>query len=237
DHTITVRFPRSHVIDASRISAPAIIVGFSSTGRATWETMPNSGIGSNGFTNARHDTFTSAYKHYHETFDSATDPKLVYCGRYTLFDSLPGDPRFTVGTALLSPTRTYLPLITRFVREIGTRHIPGIIHCSGGGQAKAVKFGSPGIVYVKDDLFPIPPVFQMLHVPGMSLREMYATYNMGHRLEVVVKDQIVADACLEIAAECGIEAQVIGRVVPYEENPYGRKVVIKTAGEEFSYGV
>ncbi|OHA04089.1 MAG: hypothetical protein A3J58_02530 [Candidatus Sungbacteria bacterium RIFCSPHIGHO2_02_FULL_52_23] len=240
DHTITVRFLRSDVIDASRISAPALIVGFSSTGRAAWEDKKNSGIRSNGLTNARHDILSPAHRIHTETFDPESDPDLVYCGNYGIWDTwntAAGTPDFYIGSALLSPTRTYLPLISNIVREIGVHHIQGFIHCSGGGQTKIGKFGFPGIVYLKDDLLPVPPIFQMLHVPGMSLRQMYETYNMGHGLEAVVKDQVVADVCIEIAALCGIEAKVIGRVVPNGANPHGRKVVIKTAGEEFSYGV
>lgn len=235
DHTAVVRFPRKNVIDAGRISAPALIVGFSSTGQAIWEDAPNSGIGSNGFTNARHDALASYYRMYPETFDPAVNPALTYCGSHGLYDSLPDDSRFSVGSALLSPTRTYLPLIADIVREIGASHIMGFIHCSGGGQTKIGKFGQPGIVYVKDDLFPIPPVFQMLRVPKMPFREMYEVYNMGHRLEAVVTDHVVADACIDIAARCGIEAKVIGRVVLNGESRRRRRVIIRTEGREFSW--
>ncbi len=237
DNTITCRFPRANVIDAGRITAPGLIVGFSSTGQAAWEDTPNSGIGSNGFTNARHDTFYPGYRwRYTETYAPETPLGIIYRGPYRIHNPLPEDPRFTIGSALLSPTRTYLPLIGKLVRDIGPRHIKGIIHCSGGGQTKIGKFGQPGIVYVKNNLFPVPPVFQMLQrVSTMPQYDMYETYNMGHRLEAVVEEQVVADACIDIAAECGIEAQIIGEVTRNLENPHARKVVIKIANDEFSY--
>lgn len=237
DHTVTCRFPRADVIDAGSITAPALIVGFSSTGQATWEDAPNSGIGSNGFTNARHDVLSPGYRwRYTETYAPETPLGLIYRGPYALRDPLPEDTRFTIGSALLSPTRTYLPLIRNLTRVLGARHIKGIFHCSGGGQTKIGNFGQPGIVYVKNNLFPVPPVFQMLQrVSNMPWQEMYQIYNMGHRLEAVVEHQGIADACIGIAKNCGIEAQVIGEIAPNEENPHARKVIIKTADGEFSY--
>lgn len=237
DHTITCRFPRVNVIDVGRIKAPGLIVGFSSTGQATWEHKPNSGIGANGFTNARHDALYPGYRwRYTETYAPETPLGLNYRGPYTLRDTLPEDTRFTVASSLLSPTRTYLPLIAKMIRQIGARHIKGIVHCSGGGQTKIGKFGRYGIIYRKNNLFPVPPVFQMLRrVSNTPWRDMYQTYNMGHRMEAIVREQIVADACIALARECGIDAQVVGDVIPDKKNPNGRKVIIKTGGEEFSY--
>lgn len=225
DHTITCRFPRAQVIDAGRITTPGLIVGFSSTGQAAWEDAPNSGIGSNGFTNARHDTLWPGYRwRYTETYAPETALGLIYRGPYGISYPLPEDPRFTIGSALLSPTRTYLPLIGRIVRQIGPRHIKGFIHCSGGGQTKIGKFGSLGIVYIKNNLFPVPPVFQILRrVSNMAWREMYPAYNMGHRLEVMVQEQVVADACIELAAECGIEAQIMARSCRAKKTPIAER--------------
>ncbi|MEI6528611.1 MAG: phosphoribosylformylglycinamidine cyclo-ligase [bacterium] len=228
DNTVTVRFKRKDVIDAGRIKAPAYIVGFSSTGQAKWETEPNSGMGSNGLTNARHDLLLPVYRKFKETYAPETDKKLIYCGKYYLDDHpLPGDLRFTVGSALLSPTRTYLPLMAKLFKKVGRKHILGLIHCSGGGQTKCGKFGQTGIAYVKDNLFPMPPLFQLLKdVRSLSWLESYASYNMGHRLEAVVKSGAVADECIAVAGSCGIEARVIGRVVANPENPKGREVRI-----------
>ncbi len=236
DHTVTCRFPRTSVINAGGITAPALIVGFSSTGQAVWENAPNSGIGSNGFTNARHDTLSPLYRRYAETYAPETDPTLIYRGPHLLPDPLPEDDRFSVASALLSPTRAYLPLITRLIRDIEPHHIKGLIHCSGGGQTKIGKFGSPGIIYVKNNLFPTPPVFQMLRrVSNMSWYDMFQTYNMGHRLEAVVSGQVVADACIALARDCDIEAQVIGEVIQGKNPPGTRSVLIMTPDSGSSY--
>ena len=213
DNTITVRFPRAHVINAANIKAPGLIVGFSTTGKATWEDKPNSGIGSNGLTNARHDTLFPTYRVFTETYAPETDCDLIYCGKYDLRDLLPGDSSFAIRDALLSPTRTYLPLVQRLFAEVGRENILGLIHCSGGGQTKIGKFGQPGNVYVKDRLFSVPPLFAMLKdVRNLPWREMYACYNMGHRLEVVVLSKDIATQCIAIAGSCGIEAQIVGYV-------------------------
>lgn len=212
DNSITTRFRRSEVIDASRIRAPAYIVGFSSTGRAIWEPRPNSGMGSNGLTNARHDTLAKEYRRYPETFAPETDEKLIYCGDYSLTDILPGS-MFSIASALLSRTRDYLPLIQRIVPEIGRKRILGFIHCSGGGQTKIGKFGHAGSVYVKDNLFPVPPLFSMLQkVRKLPWDQMYTSYNMGHRLEAVVKSEKTAERMITISKDCGIDARIVGRV-------------------------
>jgi phosphoribosylformylglycinamidine cyclo-ligase len=221
NNTITARILREHVIDAGQISAPAFIVGFSSTGQAAWETEPNSGIGSNGLTNARHDALSPWHRQFIETFCPQTPWNETYSGKYALNDKLPGDPRFTIGSALLSPTRTYIPLMKRIFDDMQVGHIMGFIHCSGGGQTKIGKFG-------KFNMFPTPPLFQMLQdVRGLPPREMYSSYNMGHRLEAVVRTQSDADRCITIAKDCNIDAQVVGEVLPFDD-PNSRQVEIVT---------
>lgn len=234
--TLMTRMRRDSVIDASRINAPALIIGFSSTGQAIWEDAPNSGIGSNGLTNARHDVLSSEYRVHTETYAPETSPDLIYSGKFKLTDSLPGDDRFTIGSALLSPTRTYLPLIAYLVEKMGRDKFLGFVHCSGGGQTKIGKFGQPGIVYVKDNLFATPPLFTVLQEAcGLPWREMYQTYNMGHRLEAVVRSETVAKRCIEIARGCGIDARIVGRVEKDSGNPSGRTVVIQHNDTEFTY--
>jgi len=236
DNDIVTRMPRADVIDASNITAPALIVGFSSTGQAIWEDAPNSGIGSNGLTNARHDTLGPDYREHTETFAPETEIDLVYSGKFHLLDPLPRDDQFTIGSALLSPTRTYLPLIAYLFEKMGRAKFLGFIHCSGGGQTKIGKFGQRGIVYIKDNLFPTPPLFQMLQeVRELPWREMYESYNMGHRLEAVVKTQKDADLCIKYAESLGIGARIVGRVEKNLGNSVGRSVVIQHNNMEFAY--
>ena len=235
ESTVLTRLLRREVIDAGRISPGDLLIGFSSCGQAAWEEEPNSGIGSNGLTNARHEALTSAYRRYTETYSPEVDPALVYCGRFALTDPLPGDARFTVGSALLSPTRTYVPLVGRLLVELGTDSIHGVIHCTGGGQTKILNFGlalASGNRYVKNSMLPLPPVFRMLKdATAQSWREMYRVFNMGQLLEIAVSEKI-ATRCLELAAECGIDAAVIGHV----EHASGREnevLIIGEGGEHF----
>lgn len=234
DHAIFTRLSRDDVIDTWRIEPGDVIVGFSSIGQATWEQNPNSGLGSNGFTNARHDTLAPYYRKYYETFAPETDPKLVYCGKYRLEDPLPGDRKnFTIGSALLSPTRTYAPLIKKLFKAIPREGIHALIHCSGGGQTKIGKFGKWGLCYVKDNLFPVPPIFRMLkEVRNLPWEQMYQTYNMGHRLEGVFPPKYAGEA-IRISRSCGIEAQKIGHVEPVKR--LMKVVLIKSPYGEFPY--
>ncbi len=234
DSTVTARMPRDQVIDAGRMAPGEILVGFSSTGQAAWESTPNSGMGSNGLTSARHELLGADYRvKYPETYAPEVDPALVYCGKFAAQDPLPGDPRFTVAGAVLSPTRTYLPLIKRLLEVMPQREITGLIHCSGGGQSKIVKFGHPGNRYVKDHLFPVPPLFAALKEhTGQGWAEMHAVYNLGHRLEAALPESRVALA-LAVAKDCRIDAQVIGRVESTGTDQ--REVLVKTAHGEFTY--
>ncbi len=237
DSTVVARLRRDQVVDAARIAPGDVIVGFSSTGRAAWEEIDNSGMGSNGLTSARHELLGGDYRaRYPETYAPEIDPSLVYCGRFRLSDPLPGST-FTAGQALLSPTRTYLPLIRRLIDGVPHADLHGLIHCSGGGQSKIVKFGAAGAArglrYVKDALFPVPPLFAALKdATGQSWAEMHSVYNMGHRLEAIVPEGR-AQACIDAARDCRIEARVVGRVEP--SDTAGNEVVVRTAHGEFTY--
>lgn len=233
DSTVATRLRRDEVIDAERMAPGDVLVGFSSTGQARWESVPNAGMGSNGLTGARHDLFGADYRaRYPETYAPETKPELVYCGPHRLGDPLPGDTAFTVGSAVLSPTRTYLPLIKALLAELPRRDIHGLIHCSGGGQSKIVKFGAAGNRYVKDAPFPVPPLFAAIKAAtGMSWAEMYGTYNMGWRLEAAVPGA-AAGRCIAVARSCGIDARVVGRI---EGGAAGREVAITTADGVATY--
>ena len=233
--TVAARMTRSEVIDAARMAPGDIIVGFASTGQARWESTPNAGIGSNGLTSARHELLGGYRDRYPETWAPEIDPTLAYCGKHRLEESLPGDDRFTIGSALLSPTRTYLPLIRDLLAAIPREDLHGLIHCSGGGQAKLVKFGRPGAAhgnrYVKDTLFPLPPLFAAIQAStGLPWAEVYSVYNCGHRLEAIVPAHRV-EACLAAAKSCAIAAQVVGRV---EEN-HGPGNVVELSTEHGMY--
>jgi phosphoribosylformylglycinamidine cyclo-ligase len=237
DSTVMARLPRSTVIDAGRMAPGDVIVGFSSTGQATWEKTPNSGMGSNGLTSARHDLLGSDYRsRFTETYAPEVNPELVYCGPYRLQDPLPNST-MTIGQALLSPTRTYLPLIKLLLENVAHSDIHGLIHCSGGGQSKIVKFGGLGRAngnrYVKDNLFAVPPLFAAIQKgTELSWAEMYSVYNMGHRLEAIVPAHAV-DACLSAAKACRIDAQIIGHVE--SRDVPGNEVVVKSPFGTFHY--
>jgi phosphoribosylformylglycinamidine cyclo-ligase len=210
DATVLARLRRDAVIDCAEIRAGDVIVGLASSGQATYETHENSGIGSNGLTAARHLLLAHDYaERYPETYAATLARDQVYTGRYRLEDPLPGSAQ-TVGEALLSPTRTYLPVVRRVLARHGTQ-ISGIIHSSGGGQTKCVNFGR-GLHYVKDDLLPAPPIFAALAETGaLAPAEMYQVFNMGQRLELYCRPE-AAGGIVGIAAEFGIEGRVIGRV-------------------------
>lgn len=226
--SVAARMLRKDVIDASRIANGDYIVGFSSTGRAVWEDCDNTGIGANGLTNARHDCFCDEYRGDSELYAPQMPKELVFRGPYQVTDDFPGDSSFTVGGALLSPTRTYLPLIKKVLDAVGRKHIHAIIHCSGGGQTKIGKFGNAKR-YIKVNPFPIPPVFEMIQkVSGLSWYEMYQTFNMGHRLEMVVNDKAVAQEVMHISRqECRIESRMVGHVLDRVSPGLGNTVEIE----------
>ncbi|MBO6556540.1 MAG: GntR family transcriptional regulator [Pseudomonadales bacterium] len=198
------------------ISGELAIVGLSSTGQAIYEGQANSGMGSNGLTSARHDMLSNHYaEQYPEAFDANVDPELIYCGPYRLSDPLPNS-HFTVGEAILSPTRTYAPVIYR-MRDAFREALKGVVHCSGGAQTKCLRFGR-NTHFIKDNLFDIPPLFSAIQsASGTSWDEMYKVFNMGHRMEVYVPASL-ADEAIDIASSFGIGAQVIGRTEPADRN-------------------
>jgi len=208
DSCATAVMAKKEVITGAGIKKGLAIVGLSSSGQASYESVENSGIGSNGLTSARHDMLGPYYRRsFPETFDAQVDPSLVYCGPHRLGDPLKGSS-LTVGEALLSPTRSYAPVITALLREHRSA-VRGIIHCSGGGQTKCMHFGK-GVHYVKDALMPVPPVFRAIQrASGTGWKEMYQVYNMGHRMEVYCPPR-QAKHVIACAERFGIEAAEIG---------------------------
>ncbi len=227
---VTARMRRKDVIDASRIVPGDIMIGFSSTGQAIWESEPNSGIGCNGLTNARHSVLAPHYRKYTETYAPQTPRELVYCGRYDVDSALPHDPSQQVWQALLSPTRTYLPLMRAIIKAIPKRYIHGFIHCTGGGQTKIINFGQPGNVYIIDNPFPIAPVFVLIQrASGLPWEEMYQVSNMGWRLIMLTPDQGVVEEVRAISAKCRIDSQPVGRVAaPESSGVTQRRVIIQS---------
>lgn len=201
---------RKRVIDGSGIQPGLAIVGLASSGQAAYETFVNSGIGSNGLTSARHDLLAPYYReHYPETCDAGTAAEYLYCGPFRLEDDLPGGNGMKVGEALRSPTRTYAPVVAALLRE-HPEAVRGLIHCSGGGQTKCLRFGK-GVHFIKDNLFPPPPVFAAIHqASGTTGKEMHQVYNMGHRMEVFCPPE-EAEAIIAVASRLGVQAQIIGR--------------------------
>ena len=216
DSNAVVRLPRESII-SNAIAPDMVIVGLASDGQSHYESTPNSGIGSNGLTSARHDLLSPYYgEHYPETFDPATPSDLAYCGPYRLSDPLPGMDSMTVGEGLLSPTRTYAPVIKQLIKEMGSS-LSGIIHCSGGAQTKCLKFGH-GIHFIKDQLLSAPPIFKAIQdASGTDAREMHQVFNMGHRMEVYLPPRL-ADEAIAIASGFGIRAKIIGRTETADTN-------------------
>jgi phosphoribosylformylglycinamidine cyclo-ligase len=208
DSVVSCRMKRDEVITNENIAAGDVIVGLASYGQATYETEYNSGIGSNGLTSARHEVFHKMYaEKYPESFDSHIPEDLVYSGKYSMEDSLPGLP-VNVGKAVLSPTRTYAPLLLEILKHHRS-NIHGIIHCTGGAQTKILNFIS-NLHVVKDNLFSIPPVFAMIQEEsGYDWKEMYKVFNMGHRMELYAPREIASDI-IAISKSFNIDAQIVG---------------------------
>ncbi len=211
--TMTARWPKSKLITNEKIAAGDVIVGFSSYGQASYETEYNSGLGSNGLTSARHDVLNKYYADtYPETFESALPPEVVYIGKNKMTDEIIIDGKsISIGKLLLSPTRTYAPLMKVLIdNHFGDIH--GLIHCSGGGQTKCMKYLPSPLHVIKDNLFPVPPVFELIQQnSGADAREMYQVFNMGHRLELFTT-AAAAGAMMATAETFGIEARIVGRV-------------------------
>ena len=228
DSTVTCRMKRADVIE-NKIRAGDVIIGLASFGKAKYESEYNSGIGSNGLTSARHDVFTKILaRKYPESFDNNIDQDLIYCGNINLTDNIPSTG-LTAGKLVLSPTRTYAPVIKRVLDE-NRKCIHGMIHCSGGGQTKVLNFSKKTHI-IKDNLFPLPPVFELIHEQsGTSWKEMYQVFNMGHRFELYVEPS-KADKIIKISQDYDIDARIIGRVETSEKN----QLTIKSEFGEFNY--
>ena len=233
--TMTARWPKSKLITNDLIAPGQVIVGFSSYGKANYETEYNSGLGSNGLTSARHDVLSKEYaEKYPETFEPSLANEVVYIGKNKVTDTLaiPGFGDIQVGKLLLSPTRTYAPL----VKAILSTHfdaVKGMIHCSGGGQTKCMKYLPGSMRIVKDNFLEVPPIFKLIQEnSGANAREMYQVFNMGHRLEIFTNEND-APNLIQIAASLGIESQIIGRV----EASATKELVLKGSfgTETFSY--
>jgi phosphoribosylformylglycinamidine cyclo-ligase len=211
--TMTARWPKKKLITNDRIDAGNVIVGFASSGQATYETEYNSGLGSNGLTSARHDVLNKYYaEKYPETYENSLDPDVVYIGKNRVEDQFKIKESFySIGKLLLSPTRTYAPLMNIVLNEF-FEDISGVIHCSGGGQTKCMKYLPRPLKIVKDNLFEVPPVFNLIQEnSGSDLREMYQVFNMGHRLEIFTSEK-TAFKLIETAKQFQIEGKIIGRV-------------------------
>ncbi len=213
--TMQSRWPKSKLITNQNIAAGDVIVGFASSGMASYEKEYNSGLGSNGLTSARHDVLSNYYADkYPETFEPTLDKDVVYLGKNKMTDTLAiegfAEP-ISIGKLLLSPTRTYAPLVKKIL-DTHFSDIHGMIHCSGGGQTKCMKYLPTTLKIIKDNLFTPPPIFNLIQEnAGSDNKEMYQVFNMGHRLEIFTNQQ-TAEALIATAAEFNIEAQIVGRV-------------------------
>jgi len=230
DAVMTCRMKKSEVISNEKIKAGNVIVGLCSYGQATYETEYNGGMGSNGLTSARHDVFSKIYaERYPEAFDSETPYDLVYSGSKLLTDEIEDSP-LDAGKLVLSPTRTYAPVIKQIIKEIGAEQINGMIHCSGGAQTKILHY-IDHLHILKDNLFEIPPLFNMIQEESNTdWKEMYQVFNCGHRMELYV-DEKFADTIIRISNSFTIPAQIIGRV----EDAATKQVSIKSKYGEFVY--
>lgn len=223
--TMSARWPKSKLVTNEKISEGNVIVGFASFGQANYETEYNSGLGSNGLTSARHDVLGKQYKDYPETFEPKLNDAVVYLGKNAMTDTIEIDGKPTnVGKLLLSPTRTYAPLMKQLLDQYFD-NITGLIHCSGGGQTKCMKYLPKPLRIVKDNLFAPAPIFQLIQEnSGADDREMYQVFNMGHRLEVFT-DAETAPKLIAEGAKLGIEARIVGRVEASEK----KELILKTA--------
>ena len=229
DSTVTCRMKREDVITNEKIQAGDVIVGLSSSGKATYETEYNGGMGSNGLTSARHDVFSKYLaEKYPESFDNAVPEDLVYSGNCKLTDSVEGVD-IDAGKLVLSATRTYAPIVKKILDKHRSQ-IHGMIHCSGGAQTKVMNFVD-NLHVIKDNMFDVPPLFKLIHEQsGTAWDEMYKVFNMGHRYELYVPQEIAEDI-IAISKEFNVDAQIVGRCEAYE----GKKLTIKSEFGEFVY--
>ena len=230
--TMTARWPKNKLITNEKIAPGNVIVGFASFGKAHYETTYNSGLGSNGLTSARHDVLTKRYaSSFPETFEPGLKESVVYLGKNGMTDQITiEEHETTIGKLLLSPTRTYAPLMKRLLDHYFDA-VAGVIHCSGGGQTKCMKYLPGPMKIVKDNLFDTPPIFKLIQSnSGADDREMYQVFNMGHRLEIFT-DSSTAEKMIQEATELGIEARIVGRV----EASNKKELLIKTSKVNLLY--
>jgi phosphoribosylformylglycinamidine cyclo-ligase len=239
--TMTARWPKNRLVTNEGIRPGDVIVGFASFGQANYETTYNSGIGSNGLTSARHDVLQKTYgARFHESYDTSLDEEVVYIGPHRMIDpvEIPAGESGTgkvvttdIGHLLLSPTRTYAPLLKQLLTEYFDA-IHGLIHCSGGGQTKCLKYLPGEFRVIKDNLFEAPTIFRLIQqASGSDRREMYQVFNMGHRLEIFTSEAS-AGSLIQAGQALGIEGQVVGRVEAADK----KSLLLKAGGEEIVYG-
>ena len=241
DSTVICRMERKKVISNANIKAGNVIIGLCSYGKASYETEYNSGMGSNGLTSARHDLFNkSLAKKYPQSYDAALPENIVYSGGLNLMDQVEVSysnnenqniiEQIDVAKLVLSPTRTYAPIIKKVIESLGN-NIDGIVHCSGGGQTKVLHFMSEGLNIIKDNLFDLPPLFKIIHEQShTNYKEMYQVFNMGHRMELYVEENL-AETIISISKSFNVEAKIIGRVEASKE----KMVTIKSQFGTFEY--
>lgn len=230
DSTVTARMKRADVIDNANIQAGDVIVGLASFGQATYEKEYNGGMGSNGLTSARHDVFAKYLaEKYPESFDASVPNELVYSGQTKLTDAVKNSP-IDAGKLVLSPTRTYAPVIKKILSKYNSNQIHGMVHCSGGAQTKVLHFVD-NIHVIKDNLFPVPPLFQLIQEQSKTdWKEMYQVFNCGHRMELYVPAEVAQDI-IEISKSFNIDAQILGRV----EKSDSKKLTITSEYGVFEY--
>lgn len=230
DSTVTARIKRDEVIDNANIKAGDVIVGLASFGQATYETEYNGGMGSNGLTSARHDVFGKYLaEKYPESFDESVPEELVYSGNTKLTDEVLDSP-LDAGKLVLSPTRTYAPIIKKILEKYSSEQIHGMVHCSGGAQTKILHFVEQ-LHIIKDSMFSIPPLFKLIQEQsGTDWKEMYQVFNCGHRMELYVNEQVAEDI-ISISKSFNVDAQIVGRV----ENAEHKKLTIKSEFGVFEY--
>lgn len=231
DSTVTARMKRSDVIDNANITPGDVIVGLASFGQATYETEYNGGMGSNGLTSARHDVFNSSLKaKYPESFDAEVPDDLVYSGSKNLTDKVDGSP-LDAGKLVLSPTRTYAPIIKKILSKYTASDIHGMVHCSGGAQTKILHFVAD-LHIIKDNMFDVPPLFKLIQEEsGTDWKEMYQVFNMGHRMEIYCNPAVAQDL-IELSESFGVPAQIVGRV---EASDTEKRLTITSDKGTFTY--
>ena len=230
DSTVTARMKRTDVIDNANIQAGDVIVGLASFGQATYEKGYNGGMGSNGLTSARHDVFAKYLaEKYPESFDASVPNELVYSGQTKLTDEVENSP-IDAGKLVLSPTRTYAPVIKKILEKYNSQDIHGMVHCSGGAQTKVLHFVD-NVHVIKDNLFPVPPLFKLIQEQSKTdWKEMYQVFNCGHRMELYVNEEIAQDI-IAISKSFNIDAQIVGRVEASTE----KKLTITSEYGVFEY--